>query len=451
MAFLALIFCSIFVVQILRMERRQNPTLSWALWIPTIWMIKISSKDLAYWLGRGDAEVGTGSPYERYLLVLLLCLGLMVLYRRRLDWYQTVKDNIWLMMLICYMFLGILWSDMAFTSFKRWSRELIAVTMAFVILAEEDPYRAVESILRRSIYVLIPLSLLLVLFFPDYGTEPFGRLESWIGVTEHKNGLGRLSYIAIFFVVWAFFNRRLDRQGPSDRYLVYVDILVFGMALFLLKGPGIGKTMSITAVITLVVGMAGLFGLLLARRFDRHLSLNSLRALIVGIIVIGTTSVFIGGLVIGGDITSSFGREETLTGRTKIWAELIPFAMREPVVGHGIDGFVTAYANKELSGNLPSAHNGYLAILLDYGFVGLFLFSMFLLSSCGRAYRTLDHDYGRGILLLCFLFMALIYNIAEPSLDSFKSQQMAIILFLSVSLTSILEYRPPESEDVVAE
>jgi hypothetical protein len=104
------------------------------------------------------------------------------------------------------------------------------------------------------------------------------------------------------------------------------------MALYLLKGPGIGKTVSITAVITLAVGLASLFGLLLLKRLKRNLGLNIFRAVIVGIIVIGTASAFIGGLVFGGELASSFGREETLTGRTAIWAELIPFAMREPII-----------------------------------------------------------------------------------------------------------------------
>lgn len=415
------------------MERKQNPSASWALWIPTIWMVKISSSDLAFWLGRGDAEIGTGSPWERRLLIFLLVLGLITLYKRRFNWYKATKDNIWLVVLLFYMFVSIFWSDLPpNTSLKRWVKELIAVIMTLVVLSEEDPRAAVESVLRRSIYILIPLSLLLVMFFPEYGTEPFGNLEAWVGVTTHKNGLGRLCSIAVFFLVWTSVGRQQVSDVMSNRYQKYVDILVLGMAVYLLKGPGIGKTVSITAVTTLVVGLASLFGLLLARRFKRYLGLNTLRAVIVGIIIIGTASVFVGGLIFGGEIASSLGREETLTGRTQIWAELIPFAMKEPIIGYGIDGFFTKEMQKSL-GYLPHAHNGYLNIMLDYGFVGLLLVSMFLLSLCGKAHKTLYYDYGWGSLMLCFLFMTAMYNVAEPSFGSFKSHQMAIILFLSVS------------------
>ena len=161
----------------------------------------------------------------------------------------------------------------------------------------------------------------------------------------------------------------------------------------------------------------------------------------MGIIVIGTASVFIGGLVVGGELASSFGREATLTGRTAIWAELLPFAMKEPIIGHGIDGFFTDAMQKSL-GNLPHGHNGYLDILLDYGFVGLFLVSMFLLSSCGKAYKSMDYDYSWGIFWMSFLIMSVIHDIAEPSLDAFITQPMAIILFLYVSSSANSKYRP---------
>lgn len=423
------------------MEYKQNPSASWTLWIPTVWMMKIASSDLAYWFGRADAEPGAGSPYERYLLIFLLCLGLIVLYRRRFDWYRAIKDNAWITLLIVYMFLSMFWSDEPLTSsFKRWVRELIAFIMVLAVLSETNPRNAVKSVLRRSVFVLIPLSLLLVIFFPEYGTETFGSFEAWVGVTTHKNGLGRLCFIAIFFLIWVSVNGRpVNDAQSSSRYQICANILVIIMALYLLKGPGIGKTISITSVITLAVGLVSFFGFLLAWRFKRYLSLNTLRFVTAGIIVIGTASVFIGGLVVGGEIASSFGREETLTGRTQIWADLIPYVMREPIIGYGIDGFFTDTMKKSL-GNLPHAHNGFLNIILDYGFVGLFLFSTFLLSLCGKAYKIFYYDYGWGSFLQCFLFMTVIYNVAEISLDSFTSHQMAVLIFLSASSLTNSEY-----------
>ena len=110
----------------------------------------------------------------------------------------------------------------------------------------------------------------------------------------------------------------------------------------------------------------------------------------------------------------TIGREETLTGRSGIWAKFLPYAMEEPLIGHGVGGFWTDKLVK--SYKLNEAHNGYLDILLDYGFVGLVFFSLFLLSSCQKAHKELLHDYHWGNFWICFLVMGVIYNVAEATI-----------------------------------
>lgn len=431
MSLIALILCIIFVFWLLRMEYKQNPSASWALWISTIWMLKVETIDLAYWFGRGDAEKGAGSPYERYLLIFLLCLGLMILYRRRFDWYKTIKENIWLIVLICYMFVSIFWSDTPYVSFKRWTRELIAVVMAFLVLTEADPQRAVQSVLKRSIYVLIPFSLLLVFFFPDIGTREYagGAMVSWNGITGGKNLLGRLCLISILFLIWSLINNRDTRDARHHH--MWIDIVIIGVAFFLIKGPGIGKMLSLTSLTTLVLGLAILFGLLLMKKLKRDIGLNTLKTFIMACVILGTASVFVGGLVVGESVTTVIGREETLTGRREIWAQFLPFAMEEPLIGHGVGGFWTDKLVK--AARLNSAHNGYLDILLDYGFIGLMFFSLFLLSSCQKAHKDLSYDNNWGSLWVCFLVMNVVYAVAESTINSFTNDLTAILLFLYVT------------------
>ena len=70
--------------------------------------------------------------------------------------------------------------------------------MAFLILSEANPREAMASVMRRYIYVFIPLSLLLVFFFPDIGVKEYASegLEAWRGITGGKNLLG--SFYASF-------------------------------------------------------------------------------------------------------------------------------------------------------------------------------------------------------------------------------------------------------------
>jgi len=432
MSLIALILCIIFIFWLLRIEHKQNPEASRALWIPTVWMLKIETMDLAFWLGKEGAEQGTGSPYERYLLIFLLCLGLLMLYKRRLDWYKVIKDNIWLMVLICYMFLSIFWSDTTFTSFKRWTREFIAVIMAFLILSETDPRKALQSVLKRSIYILIPLCLLFIIFFPEVGAKQYTEnVESWRGVTGGKNLLGRLCLVSVFFLVWTLVYKWQERDALVTRQQTWIDIVILGAALYLMKGPGLGKMLSLTSIITLVLGFTTFLNLLLMQRFKRAIGAKTLKVFIAACIVLGTASVFVGGLVVGESVTAAVGREATLTGRIEIWANFLPKAMEEPFMGHGVGGFWTDKAIKEY--RLNQAHNGYLDILLDYGFVGLLFFSLFLLSSCQKAHKELSYDYKWGNLWICFLVMSVIYTVAEATIDSFTTDMTAILLFLYVA------------------
>jgi len=217
---LALLLCIVFVLSLLRLERKQAPDVSWALWIPTIWMLYSASKPLAIWFGvEGDAD---GSPLDRRFLLGLFCLGMMLLVQRRNDWGSLIKENTWLFLLIGYMLISILLSDIKFISFKRWFRELIVLIMALVVLSERNPREAMVCVIRRSMYILIPFSVLLIKYFREYGVQ-YGRWSGevmWVGVAQQKNGLGRLCMIAAFFFVWSLVRRWQGRDAQAGKYQV---------------------------------------------------------------------------------------------------------------------------------------------------------------------------------------------------------------------------------------
>ena len=393
----------------------------------------IAGKGLDGWFDVRSESIESGSSLERVVYSSFLFLGLIILIKRRFNWYSAIKANIWLLVLVGYMFVSIAWSDVPIISLKRGIKELVAVVMALRILSEVDLRKTLQSILRRSTYVLIPFSLLLVNYFPDYGVfgNPESATASWIGVTSHKNALGRLCSISVLFLVWTLVRRWQGHAEPSPRHQMYIDMLIMGIALFLMKGPGIVKATSATAIMTLAVGLTTFFGLLMMKKFKRSIGLNALRGNHHYLHCFRTASVFIGGLAVGGSVTAVLGREESLTGRSEMWAQFLPHAMMEPIIGHGIGGFWTDAIVRRY--HYYTAHNGYLDILLNYGFVGLLIFSFFLLSSCQKAHRELSYDYHWGSLWICFLLMALILNIGESSIESFTGHLTAILVFLSVS------------------
>jgi len=334
------------------------------------------------------------------------------------------------MLLIGYMLVSILWSDIPFTSFKRWTRELVAVVMAFVVLTEEDPRQAVLCVIRRTVYILIPFSLLLIKYYSEYGVQ-YGRWsggQTWIGVTMQKNGLGRLCLIAAFFLIWTLIRRWRRRDIPVGMFQTHADLFVLTITLWLLKGPE--GAHSATAIAALAVGLTAFIGLLWTRNHLLNKGTNALTPIMALAIVYGINTLMVGGTNLE-SFTRILGREETLTGRTDVWAGLLPIAMQQPILGHGFGSFWTP--TSRVMHNISEAHNGFLEIILELGFVGIFFFSIFLMSCCRKANREMTYDFDWGTLWFCYLLIAVLHNVTESSLQSFTSHLTAILLFLAVS------------------
>jgi len=373
-----------------------------------------------------------GSPLDRAFLIILLCLGLIILAKRKFSWSNAIKENIWLMVLIGYMLVSCLWSDIPFLSLKRWSRQVIAVVMAFILLTETDPRKALKSLFRRIIYILIPFSYILTHYFAEYGrayVHHSGDLM-WTGVTSHKNQLCQLCLLSAFFIIWSFIRRRQERDIPSVRYQTYLEVFILILAFSLMGGPEHSFVYSATSTSAFAAGLSALILLSWKKKSGAILGQKVLLALIVFIFIYGTVTPMLGRLSVI-DFSSTLGREKTLKGRTSVWGQLVPVAMSRPILGHGFGGFWNTEA-RELY-DISDSHNGYLGVLLEIGFVGLLLYAIFFLSSFRKAQRVMAQDFDWGALWICFLLMAVTHNIAESSLNTLMTILMSVILLLTVS------------------
>ncbi len=375
-----------------------------------------------------------GSPLDRNVLIILLCLGLLIIIKRNFNWFETFKKNPWVVLLLFMTLVSVLWSDMTFVSFKRWSRTLIPVLMAFAIATETDPFKALQSIFVRTIYVHVPFSLMLIKYYPYLGVE-YGRwsgLLMWDGVSTQKNGLAFLCMFAIIYFVWTFIRRRKGDDIAVTWYQTYIEVFIFLLAIYLFTGPNHTLTYSATSTATLVVTLIAFKALLWLKKLKIIIGANMLTIIIVLIIIYGTVTPFVGGFVFY-DPSTTLNRQENLTGRTDIWAFLVPFAIDKPFLGHGFGGFWTDAIREKTSSH---AHNGYLDTILDTGFLGLFLLSMFLIANCRAAQKKMTQNYDWGILWFCLLLIAVVHNIAESSVTSFSNTLPTILLFILVASTS---------------
>lgn len=431
---LALTLCTIFVLFLLRLDRKQYSEASLALWVPTIWFLLSTSKALGVWFGTAGTNMEEGSALDRNVLILLLLLGFFIIKKRKVDIFGSLRQNPSVFLLIGFMLISITWSDMHFISFKRWVRNLIPIVMVLIIASEDDPRQALQSLFRRMIYVHIPFSLMLIKYYPHLGREylSWSGEVMWLGTSTQKNGLAFLCAFSIFYFAWTFIRRRQGRNNPVVWYQAYIEILIVFLSIWIFIGPNRTLTHSAASLVALIVGLISLIGLLYLKKHDIIMSVNALTIITLAIIIYGTVTPFIGGLTLF-DPSTALNRSGNLTGRTEIWAFLVPYARQKLILGHGYGGFWTSDIREMAS---LSAHNGYLNTILNTGFIGLFFLSLFLISNCRKAGELMLRDFDWGFLWLCILLMAVTHNIVENSISSLAGFMPSVLLFFLISTRS---------------
>ena len=440
----ALVTYIVLLIWLLRIERKQNPEASLSLWIPTLFFMIMASRSVGRWFSPGfsDGSVAEGSSLDRVVLNSLILIALLVLSRRKIDWSRILKDNSWLILFYVFLGLSILWSEYPYSSFKRWFKIVGLVIMGFMVLSERKPLQALESMLRRTAYVLIPLSLVLIKYFPQYGISytVHEGIRMGTGVTTHKNSLGVLCAVLVFFLIWRLFLKwRAGGLFKSKSY-TYADAIVIGIGLFLLFGGG--ATYSATSILIFIIGMAFLIILYRYKNLAKYLADHLKPALIVMAVLL----MFFYSILLP-LVTSLLNRSENLTDRDEVWSSVLEVASQNPILGTGYGGYWgLAGDTAKKHHKVNQSHNGYIEIYLQVGIVGIIFFTIFIFEFCGNIRRAFNHVYDWGVFGMCFLIMVLVYNYSEASFISTTLIWTLIVVMSIVFSAPCLHAQETEDE-----
>lgn len=415
---LALLLWLIFTLLLLSFDPARDRRASQALWIPLIWMFIDTTRLPSQWFSSGmstltASSLETGSPLDRNIDLLLIGISLAILMSREFDWGSFLNSNRLLIIFLFFALMSVAWSDFPFITFKRWTRDLETYLAVLVILTDPSPLRAIRIVLRRLAYVTVPLSILLIKYFPQMGRQ----YDSWTGAVEYvgaatsKNMLGLLCLIAGLFFVWDLATRWADRSNKHIRRIFAVNILFLALTLWVLH-----QAKSTTSTVCLALGTVVIL-VLKSAIFRRHPKL--IKALIPTTFCLYLFLDF--GLGMNGKLAEALGKSPTLTDRTLIWKFLLGMHTN-PLIGVGYQSFwlgsrlATFWLNSGL-GHINEAHNGYLETYLELGLVGLGIFIAFAIESyrvlCRRLSSLSDIAILGMAVWICFLF----YNMSEAALD----------------------------------
>jgi hypothetical protein len=397
------------------LDRDSSIRTSKALWLPVAYLWIIGSRPLSVWLGSatyvaGDSAI-EGSPIDAAFFAVLLVAALCVLVHpaRRTASFLNANFPIPVLIYFAFCLVSVCWSDYPVPALKKWIKAVGDLAMILIVLTEQQPVAALRRLITRIGFILLPISLLFIKYYPYLGRtyDYWSGAQMAIGATLDKNLLGVITFVLSLGALWRFLELlRSDKLAPDRRRHLWAQgtLLVIGVSLLI-------DANSATSTVCFILG-AGLM-LTTSRHFMKrnparvHLLVLGLAASAGLVMLIGRESA-----------THALGRNPNLTGRTEIWAAVIPMAPN-PLVGAGFESFWLSPSIRErllvMFQGLPlnEAHDGYIEVYLNLGWIGLGLMVLVLLDGYRRAVKAFRREPGLGGLLLAYVLTAITYSITE--------------------------------------
>lgn len=419
-----------FVVVLYWRDRRERPNVTGALWLPTLWIFIMASRPPTAWLRLAHVPIIGGSweegnPVDAVVFLLLTLAGIFVLYRRRVSLSEVIRENAWLTVFVLYCFVAIFWSDFAFVGFKRWIKILGHPVMVLVIFSEPDPKEAFLRLMKRIAYVVLPVSMLWIKYYPELGraATEWGTMMN-CGISVGKNALGGVCMILGLVLLWHLTQVWRTPKNRARRNELYLNIGLLLMTAYLLQ-----KAHSATSWIALII--AALVMVLLGLRAVNTKVIGAYAVAGVVLLIIAQLTFDIYGTVV--DMS---GHESTIEGRGRLWQILLGVDTN-PILGTGFESFWLGERLEKVWSQMHwrpnQAHNGYLELYLNLGVVGLSIFLAVIIATFRKIRLDLLENFEWGRLEMSLLVAILAHNWTEAG---FRGLSLTFFMFFLIAITS---------------
>ena len=292
-------------------------------------------------------------------------------------------------------------------------------------------------LLMHTALIMAVGSLVMVFAFPAIGVHQLDNAGLWRGLWYEKNQMGAVMVIGATAAAACL-------ASPDPRRLLPAVALVLSSGLVL-------ATQSKTSLLCLVVGLGLIGGFWAMRRGGAAVSVVAIWSAVVltglGVWVWETHSVA---------VLEALGKDPSLTGRTDIWESLMRKVADRPWTGYGYGAFwgrigesaPADWVRKETGWVVPSAHNGWIDLLVQLGWPGAFLVGGLM---AGTALIAILRSFGSGVRegwwVLGFLGAFFILSLSESILMA--HQGLPWVLFLAALTRAVLPAGAPAARPLV--
>jgi O-antigen ligase len=439
---LATFLCTAAICYFNKIFSQSEKKVFWTSWIPTIWVLIILSRPISLWLSKEgyityQNTYVEGSPIDRNIYIILITISLLLLIKRKVALFRIIKSNIAICVLFIYFGISIIWTDFPFIAFKRWIKSLGNLIIILVILTDSNPLGSLKVIMLRCAFILLPLSILLIKYYPEYGVAYTGWHSnniSYVGVAEDKNSLGSLCLITGLFIFSEFQRKRNDENSNSERKFKIFYLILLSMVFWLLI-----KCNSATSLICLCIGI---FIIII---FDYNVVRDKIGFFVylsffISILFLPILTLYFKTAL--SSFLSITGHEQTFWGRTVLWNDLLEM-INNPLFGTGYmsfwigDRLLEIWSRPNYWWHPNQSHNGYLEVYINLGIVGLFLLLCLIVSSIKQILKEINHSLEYSKLRISYVIIALIFNITEAAFSGLHPVWFFFILF-SLNISNVV-------------
>jgi exopolysaccharide production protein ExoQ len=433
--YLALFLWFVMLVGLFWFDPAKEPKVSAALWVPLIFLFFMASRQLTQWLGgqviTADAAAANnalveGDPLNRTVSLVLFILGIAILLSRSFRWGNFFRRNWVLTAYLLFALVSVLWSDFPFPAFRKWSRDLGNYVVVLVVISESLPMEALSTLLRRLGYLLIPLSVMLIKYFPDRARQfdPWTGQGSYCGATTSKNMLGVLCLVCGIYFFWDTVVRWPHRKDKRQKRVIYVNAVLTYLTWWLLITCNSATSMTCLTIACLVILAAH------TKVIQRHPKMFSVA---IPVTVLTYMLLFFG-MGMSNAFAGAVGRT-SLSGRNEIW-QLVLSQQTNPLLGTGYESFWMGPRLESIWSKgwaINEAHNGYLEVYLNLGFVGLFLILLFMAAVYRNVCKKLRPFSNTGSFALAIWTAFAFHNSTEAD---FRTGLMWLVFVLAALTVS---------------
>nr|WP_306467026.1 O-antigen ligase [Thermoleptolyngbya sichuanensis] len=381
---------------------------------------------LALFLSGGYSEGDAGSLRDvdfaliRQLLLVNYGISFLLLLWRWKYVVQRLFRSPFLLILLGLVVCSVLWSAQPSLTQTR-AIALLGTTLFGVYFGTRFSPKEQLSLLAITFGIILFLNLAFVIALPQYGRMSGIHAGAWRGVFIHKNPFGQMMVLSSLIFLSLSSTKGRNSWMP-----------MLGLAVSALMIVMSASSSSLINFVTLIL----IFMVIKVALWPDRIMIP----VICTLSAVGSlASLFLVDLL--ELVVGSVGKDLTLTGRADIWPIVIRQGLQQPILGYGYSGFWGDWNSpgaavwKDYGWLAPNAHNGFIDLWIQLGFVGAAIFLVCFLQMFVRGVQ-LSRGAEPSLYLwsVIYLIFTCLINSTESSLMVNNSLNWVLFVSLNMSL-----------------